>query len=94
VGVAHLALDLSLRRQCGDRVDRDDGQRAGAHEELTDLERLLAGVGLGDKQLVHVHADLLGVARVHRVLRVDEGADPAAALRLGDHVVDEGRLTG
>jgi hypothetical protein len=23
---------------------------------------------------------------------IDEGADPAAALRLGDHVVDEGRL--
>ena len=30
--------------------------------------------------------------RVHRVLGVDEGADAAAALRLGDHVVDERRL--
>ena len=36
----------------------------------------------------------LRVRRVHRVLRVDEGADAAAALCLGDHVVDERRLTG
>ena len=34
----------------------------------------------------------LRVRRVHRVLGVDEGADAAAALGLGDHVVDEGRL--
>ncbi len=32
------------------------------------------------------------VRRVHRVLGVDEGADAAASLRLGDHVVDERRL--
>ena len=37
---------------------------------------------------------LLRVLRVHRVLRVDERADAAAALRLGDHVVDERRLAG
>ena len=30
--------------------------------------------------------------RVHRVLGVDEGADAAAPLRLGHHVVDERRL--
>ena len=91
--VAHLALDLGLRRQRGDRVDRDDRERAGADEQLADLERLLARVGLRDEQLVDVDADLLRVRRVHRVLRVDERADAAAALRLGDHVVDERRLT-
>ena len=37
-------------------------------------------------------ADPARVGRVHRVLRVDERADPAAPLRLGDHVVDERRL--
>ena len=61
-------------------------------EQLADLERLLAGVGLRDEQVVDVHADPLRVRRVHRVLGVDERADPAAALRLGDHVVDERRL--
>ena len=34
----------------------------------------------------------LRVERVHRVLGVDERADAAAPLRLGDHVVDERRL--
>ena len=92
VRVAHLALDLGLRRQRRDRVDRDDGERARADEQLADLERLLARVGLRDEQLVDVDADPLRVRRVHRVLGVDERADAAAALRLGDHVVDERRL--
>ena len=61
-------------------------------EQLGDLERLLAGVGLRDEEVVDVDADLARVLRVHRVLGVDEGADAAAALRLGDHVVDERRL--
>ena len=92
MGVAHLALDLGLRGERGDRVDRDDRQRARADEQLGDLERLLAGVGLRDEELVDVDADLLRVGRVHRMLGVDEGADAAEALRLGDHVVDERRL--
>ena len=92
--VAHLALDLGLRRERGDRVDRDDVERARADEQLGDLERLLAGVGLRDEEVVDVDADALRVRRVHRVLGVDEGADAAAALRLGDHVVDERRLAG
>ena len=61
-------------------------------EQLGDLERLLARVGLRDEQVVDVDADPLRVLRIHRVLGVDEGADAAAALRLGDHVVDERRL--
>ena len=92
VRVAHLSLDLRLRRQGGDRVDRDDGQRSRADEQLGDLERLLARVRLGDEQVVDVDADALGVRWVHRVLGVDEGADAAASLGLGDHVIDERRL--
>ena len=61
-------------------------------EQLGDLERLLARVRLGDEQVVDVDADPARVGGVHRVLGVDEGADPAAPLRLRDHVVDERRL--
>ena len=46
VGVAHLALDLGARRECGHRVDDDHVERTRAHEHVGDLERLLAGVGL------------------------------------------------
>ena len=45
-----------------DRVDRDDVERAAADQQLGDLERLLAGVGLGDEQIVDVDADPLRVA--------------------------------
>ena len=61
---------------------------------LGDLERLLAGVGLRDQQLVGVDAELLGVDGIERVLGVDEGGDAAQALRLGDDVQREGGLAG
>jgi hypothetical protein len=93
VRVAHLALDLRLRHERGDRVDRDDVERAGADEELRDLERLLARVRLGDEQLVDVDADATGVLRIHGVLGVDECTDPTTPLRLRHHVVDECRLS-
>ncbi len=44
-------------REGGHRVDRDDVERAAADEELGDLERLLAVVGLRDEEVVDVHAD-------------------------------------
>src|SRR5205085_2710544 len=53
------------------------------------LERLLARVGLRHEQVLDVDADLRRVRGIHRVLGVDEGTDAAAALRLGDRVVDE-----
>ena len=77
VGVAHLALDLGAWHERRHRVDHDEVERARAHEHVGDLERLLAGVGLGDQELVDVHAELARVRRVERVLGVDERGDPA-----------------
>ena len=94
MGVSDLSLDLGLGRQRRHRVDGDDVERARADQQLADLERLLTGVGLRDQELVDVDADPLRVGGIHRVLGVDEGADAAAALSLGDHVVDERRLAG
>ena len=86
VRVAHLAFDLGLGRQRRDRVDDDDVDRAGAHQHVGDLERLLAGVRLRDQQILHVHAELRGVDRIERVLGVDERRGAAGALRFGDHL--------
>ena len=44
--VADLTFELRSGDQGGDRVDHDDIDRAGAHEHVGDLERLLARVGL------------------------------------------------
>ena len=41
-----------------------------------------------------VHTDPLGVARVHGVLGVDEGRQPAVLLGLRDEVIEQRRLTG
>ena len=93
VCVADLAVQLGFRRQRRDRVDRDHVDRGGGDQAIGDLQRLLAVVGLGDQQLVGVDADRPRVDRVDRVLGVDEGADPAARLGLGDDVVDQRRLS-
>ena len=62
---------------------------AGAHQRVGDLERLFAGVGLGDQQVADVDAQLLGVAGIERMLGVDEGAGAALLLGLGDDVQRE-----
>jgi hypothetical protein len=87
--VAHRPLQLGLRGQGGHRVDRHDVDGAGADQQVGDLERLLAVVGLGHQQLVDVHADALRVGGVHRVLGVDERADAAHPLGVGQHVVEQ-----
>src|SRR5688572_5572159 len=90
--LAHLALDLGLRREGRDRVDDDDVDRAGAHEHVGDLERLLAGVRLGDQELLDVDAELLGVDGIERVLRVHECGDAAQLLGLRDDRQRQRRL--
>jgi hypothetical protein len=92
--IAHCALELGLRRKRGHRVDRHHVHRARADQQVGDLERLLAVVGLRDEQLVHVHADALGVGGVHGVLGVDERADAAHPLRAREHVVEQRGLAG
>ncbi len=90
--VAHLALDLGLRRQRRDRVDDDDVHRAGPDQHVRDLQRLLAGVRLRDQQVIDVDAELLGIDRVQRVLGIDEGRRAAGLLALGDDLQRQRRL--
>src|SRR5688572_5338440 len=89
VHVAHLALDLRLRRQRRDRVDHDDVDRAGAHQHVRDFQRLLAGIRLRHQQFRHVDAELRGVHRIERVLGIHERCSAADALRLGDDLQGE-----
>src|SRR3989344_3909368 len=50
VTLTHVALNLVFRCECSDRVDYDDVYFSAAHQRLHNLERLLAGVWLGNKQ--------------------------------------------
>jgi hypothetical protein len=58
MAVAHLAFELGARHQGRDRVDHQHVDRARAHQRVGDLQRLLAGVGLADQQVVDVDAQL------------------------------------
>ena len=92
MAVAHLAFELGARHQRRDRIDDQHVDRAGAHQRVGDLERLLAGIGLRNQQIVDIDAELPGIGRVERVLGVDEGAGAAALLRLGDDMQRQRRL--
>jgi len=94
VRIAHLALELCLGDQGRHRIDDQDVDGPGAHQHLGDLQPLLAGVRLGQEQVVGADPQLAGVAHVHGVLRVDVAADAALLLGLGHHVEAEGGLAG
>lgn len=90
--ITHLAFELGLRRERGDGVDDEEIDGPRPHEHLGDVERLLARVGLRDEKPRRVDADRAGVVHVERVLGVDERADAARGLGLGDGVEREGGL--
>ena len=91
---AHLAFELGLRRQRRDGIDHQHVDGAGADQSVGDLERLLAGVRLGDQEVFEVDTEFPRIDRVERVLGVDEAANAAALLRLGDDVQRERGLAG
>jgi hypothetical protein len=66
------------------RVDDDDVHRAGAHQHVGDLERLLAGIGLEISRSIGLDTELGCVGDVERVLGVDEGGGAAELLHFGD----------
>src|ERR1019366_694524 len=92
--VAHLAVELGLGDEGGDGIEHDDIDAVGADERLHDVERVLAAIGLGNEEIVEVHADDAGVFRIEGVLDVNEGGEAALFLRLGDDAETEGGLAG
>ena len=92
VGVSHVALDLRAGNQRRHRVHDDDIDGAGPDQGLADLHGLLAGVRLGDVQLVDIDPDVPGVGGVQYVLHVDVGCRAAQGLGLSDNVLRQGGL--
>jgi hypothetical protein len=93
VAVTHLAFDLCAGHQGRHRVDDDHVDRTRTDQGVGDLEGLFTVVGLADQELVDVHPELTGVARVEGVLGVDEGRDAAFFLTLSDRMEGQSRLT-
>jgi hypothetical protein len=71
-----------------------NGSVTTAYQGLANVEGILAGVRLGNEQVLDVDPQLLAVGGVEGVLGVDEGTHPAQTLGFGDDVRGEGGLTG
>ncbi len=89
-GIAHVAFDFGLGHERGDRVHDDHVYAAGANQRFGDFQRLFAMVGLGDEQVIHVHAELARVNGIERMFGVDEGRHAAHFLGFSDGVQREG----
>ncbi|MPN58158.1 hypothetical protein SDC9_205859 [bioreactor metagenome] len=50
MGITHFALNFGLGDHGGYRVDNNNVDCSRAHKRFTDFQRLLAGIGLRDKQ--------------------------------------------
>ena len=92
--IAHLAFDLGLWHERSDRIDDDDVDAARAHQHVSDLEPLFAGIGLRNQQIADVDAELAGVDGVEGVFGVDIGRHTTLLLHLRDHLQAERRLAG
>jgi len=57
------------------------------------LQSFFTGGGLGNQQVIQIHAELAGVLGIEGVLDVDEGGEAAALLRLGNDGERERGLT-
>ena len=91
-GVAHFAFDFGLGGERSHRVHHDQIHSARAHQAVHNLQRLLASVGLADQQVRQLHAQLLGVLHIQRVLGIDKRAGAALLLHLGNHLQRQGGL--
>ena len=92
LGVPHVSFDFGAGHQGRHRVHHHDVDGVAAHQDFGDLHGLLAGVGLGDEQILGPDPQFPGVMHVQGVLGVDEGRHPAQALGLGDGVQGQGGL--
>ena len=90
--IAHLAFDFGTGRERGNRVDHQHIDGTGTHQRIGDLQRLLARIGLRDQEVFEINTKLAGINRIERMLSIDEGANAALLLRLGNGVQGKCRL--
>jgi len=81
MGLAHLAVSSALAQTPRVQHQHVDG---AAPDQSPVIPGLLARVGLRNQQIVHIDAQLLGVAGVQGVLGVHKSRQTTQPLRLGD----------
>ena len=94
VAVAHLAFEFGFGHQRRHRVHHQNVDLPRGDQSIGDFEGLLAVIGLGDQQIIDIHAQLAGVGWVERVLHVDESGDAALLLGFRDDLQRDGGFAG
>ena len=92
VTVPHLALDFRAGHQSRHAVHHNHINGSGTNQGFRNLKGLLAGVGLGDQQVLDFHSQGAGIGGVQSVFRVHEGHLAALLLGLRHHVEGQGCL--
>jgi len=75
--IAHFAFDLALGVSAATESINQYVDRARTHQVVSDFERLLAGVGLGNQEVVEIDAKLARIDGIKRMFSVDKGANAA-----------------
>ena len=94
VAVAHFAFNFGFGNEGGYGVDNDHVHAAGTYQCVADFQSLFAGIGLGEVEFFYFNTEFAGVNGVEGVFRVDEGADAAGFLTLGNGFETERGFTG
>ena len=84
--VVHITVDLRLRHQSRHGVNDHDIKSAGTDHRLSNLQRLLAVIRLGNVKVINIHANLLGILRIKSVFRVNKSGNTVSLLCFSNHM--------
>ena len=94
MGITHIAFQLCLRNQCGNRVNHHDIDCTGADHGFGNLQCLLSVIRLGNIHIIHIYADCLGICGIQCMLRINKSGNSSALLYFSDHMKGYRGLTG
>ena len=83
MGVTHFTFNFGPRYQRGHRIDHQDINGAASHKHIGNFQCLLAGVRLGNEQVVTIDPEFFGIRGVQRMFRIDECGNAVFFLRFG-----------
>ena len=93
MGIPHIPVNFCLGHQSGYRVNYDNINGSRANHGFRNLKGLLSVVRLGNIEIVNIHADILGIHRIERMLRIYKACNTASFLNLCDHMQGNRSLT-
>ena len=92
--VTHFAIEFGLWHKCRNRIHHEHVYRSRTDQCFGDFKRLLSIIRLRDQKIVHIYAEFFCIARIERMLGINERRHSTLRLRLGNHLQCDRRFTG